>query len=176
MSLLDLARETKNNFDPAKDKVNGNDALPAGTYDAIISNVEFVNYDSGWENIVVTADIATGQFAKRKERISFSFIEEWKGKPISAFILSRNMKLAQKLGFIGDYEFKESDFQDTYALAQALKNVIGAQLILTIKEMPNKDKPDSPYRNYEVDAYPVADPNSALPDPAFPNDDDEPAF
>ncbi|MGX7174501.1 hypothetical protein [Enterococcus ratti] len=176
MSLLDLAKEIKNNFDPATDKVNsGGDKIPAGVYDAVIANVEFQNYDSGWENIVVTTEITTGELSGRKELVSFSFIEEWKGKEIPRFVQERNMKLAQKLAFIGEYAFKETDFQDTYSVALALKNIIGTQLLLTIKERKNKKDPENPFREYEVDAYPKA-PNFAPEEKRndFPSDEDMP--
>lgn len=177
MSLLDLAKEIKNNFNPETDKVNsGGDKIPAGTYDTVVANVEFANYDSGWENIVVTAEITTGELSGRKELVSFSFIEDWNGKAIPDFVLQRNMKLAQKLAFIGDYAFKESDFQDTYSVALALKNIIGTQLLLTIKERENKKDKENPFREYEVEAYP--DENTFAPEPnrGFPTDNDEPAF
>ena len=177
MSLLDLAKEIKDNFNPETDKVNtGGDKLPAGTYDAVIANVEFANYDSGWEQIVATAEITTGELSGRKELINFSFIEEWKGKAVKDFILQRNMKLAQKLAFIGDYEFKESDFQDTYSVALALKNIIGTQMVLTIKERENKKDKENPFREYEVDAYPNETDFAPEADRGFPSDEDEPAF
>lgn len=153
MSLLDLAQEIKSNFNPATDKVNGADAIPAGEYDVVVSDVKYAAYDSGWENVVVEAEITTGEQAGRKENISFSFIQEWNGKAINDFILSRNMKLAQKLAFIGKYEWMQSDFDDTQSIALALKNIIGTQMLLTIKVTENKNKPDQPFRNYEVEEY-----------------------
>lgn len=154
MSLLSLAQEIKGNFNPAKDKVNGADAIPAGDYDVVISDVKYQMYEpSGWENVVVTAEITTGEQSGRKENVSFSFIENWNNKPISDFILKRNMKLAQKLAFIGEYEWMQDDFQDTQSIALALKNIVGTQMVLTIKETANKNDPDKPYRNYEVESY-----------------------
>lgn len=175
MSLLDLAKEIKQNFDPSTDKVNGGaDKIPAGEYDAVVSKVEFANYDSGWENVVVTMEIIAGEQSGRKELVSFSFIEEWNGKEIPKFVLERNMKLAQKLAFVGEYQFTEKDFDDTYSVAEALKNTVGTQLVLTINERKNTKKPDEPYREYEVDGYEPAPNFAPEPDKNFPTDEDNP--
>lgn len=153
MSLLSLAQEIKGNFNPATDKVNGAESIPAGEYEVVVSNVSYKMYEpSGWENVVVEMKIQTGEYAGRIENVSFSFIEQWNNKPISDFILKRNMKLAQKLAFLGNYEWLQDDFQDTQSIAVALKNIIGTEMMLTIKETPNKNDPEKPYRNYEVDA------------------------
>lgn len=153
MSLLSLAQEIKGNFNPATDKVNGAESIPAGEYEVVVSNVSYKMYEpSGWENVVVEMKIQTGEYAGRIENVSFSFIEQWNNKPISDFILKRNMKLAQKLAFLGNYEWLQDDFQDTQSIAAALKNIIGTEMMLTIKETPNKNNPEKPYRNYEVDA------------------------
>ena len=153
MSLLSLAQEIKGNFNPATDKVNGAESIPAGEYEVVVSNVSYKMYEpSGWENVVVEMKIQTGEYAGRIENVSFSFIEQWNNKPISNFILKRNMKLAQKLAFLGNYEWLQDDFQDTQSIAVALKNIIGTEMMLTIKETPNKNDPEKPYRNYEVDA------------------------
>lgn len=162
MSLLDLAKEIKQNYKPETDKINGNDPIPAGEYDGVISDVKyFFSETSGWENVNIDVEITTGEQAGRKERVSFSFIEEWNGKPIPDFVLKRNMKTAQKLAYLGGYEFKETDFVDTNSVALALKNIIGTQLILTIKETKNKKDPSNPYRNYEFDEYPNFGPDNA---------------
>lgn len=180
MSLLKLAQQIKGNFDPSKDKVNGVEAIPAGEYDVVISDVAYKMYEqSGWENVVVEAEITTGEQAGRKEIISFSFIDFWNGKPVLEFILNRNMKLAQKLAFIGEYEWMQSDFEDTQSIALALKNIIGTQMILTISETKNKKDPSKPFRNYEVEAYEAApdfsrnQPNETT-DSSFPQDEDIP--
>lgn len=153
MSLLSLAQEIKGNFNPATDKVNGAESIPVGEYEVVVSNVSYKMYEpSGWENVVVEMKIQTGEYAGRIENVSFSFIEQWNNKPISDFILKRNMKLAQKLAFLGNYEWLQDDFQDTQSIAIALKNIIGTEMMLTIKETPNKNDPEKPYRNYEVDA------------------------
>lgn len=153
MSLLSLAQEIKGNFNPATDKVNGAESIPSGEYEVVVSNVSYKMYEpSGWENVVVEMKIQTGEYAGRIENVSFSFIEQWNNKPISDFILKRNMKLAQKLAFLGNYEWLQDDFQDTQSIAIALKNIIGTEMMLTIKETPNKNDPEKPYRNYEVDA------------------------
>lgn len=154
MSLLDLAKEIKQNFDPSKDKVGQSQVqrIPAGEYEIVIKDAGFYLSDrSGWEQVVVDCEILHGDFAKRVERVTFSFIEEWNGKPIPKFVLERSMKYAQKLAFIADYRWKNADFEDTRTVAEALKNVIGTEMLLTIIETENKKDPSNPYRSYEFE-------------------------
>ena len=51
MSLYDIAKQLKaNGYDPRKDKVNnGNQHLPCGEYQVILTSVEARIADSKWE-------------------------------------------------------------------------------------------------------------------------------
>ena len=152
MSLLDLARETKETFNPETDTLDQT-GLPAGEYDTIIKKVRFDVAPSGWEQMTFEYEVLVGEFAQRVEFVSVHFNEVWKNKEMPKFVLERNMKLVQKIAYISGYQFKQNDFDDLTILANSLQEIVGTQMLLKVKVSPNKKDPSNPYRSYDVEGY-----------------------
>lgn len=161
MSLLDLAADTLDNFDPKKDSVNsgGNQGLPDGDYLAAVEDIKHATFDSGWDCLQIVFSVLDGEHAGEKEfdRISFATMSK-KGKAIPDFILSRNIKFVIKLGSLLGVEMKPEYFAsdnetDTHeTLSQVLAPEKGKTVTLHVKHRPNKKDPDNPYTEYDLDA------------------------
>lgn len=161
MSLLDLAAETIDNFDPKKDSVNsgGNAGLPDGDYLTAVESIEHRSFDSGWDCLQIVFTVLDGDHAGEKEydRISFA-TKSKRGKAIPDFILSRSIKFVIKLGSLLGVDVKPEYFAsenetDTHeALANLLAPEKGKSVTLHVKHRPNKKDPDNPYVEYDLDA------------------------
>ena len=160
MSLLDIAANTLNNFDPKKDSVNsGSTGLPDGDYLTAIESIEHRTFDSGWDCLQLVFSVLDGDHAGEKEYDRISFATKSKaGKAIPDFILSRSIKFVIKLGSLLGVEMKPEYFAsenetDTHEmLANALATKKGQSIILHVKHRPNKKDPDNPYVEYDLDA------------------------
>lgn len=195
MSLLDLAAETMDNFDPNKDSVNsgGSQGLPDGDYLTAIDDIKHATFDSGWDCLQITFSVLDGEHAGEKEFDRISFATKSKaGKAIPDFILSRSIKFVIKLGSLLGVEMKPEYFAsenetDTHeTLAQVLMNENGKTVTLHVKHRPNKKDPENPYTEYDLDAaeqpeeLDVTDADlpgdlGGAPTPPMPTDDDAPA-
>ena len=160
MSLLDIAAETLNKFDPKKDSVNaGNSGLPDGDYLTAVESIEHRTFDSGWDCLQLVFTVLDGEHAGEKEYDRISFATHSKaGKAIPDFILSRSIKFVIKLGDLLGIEMKPEYFAaenetDTHEmLANALAPEKGKSVILCVKHRPNKKDPDNPYVEYDLGA------------------------
>jgi len=194
MSLLDLAADTLDNFDPNKDSVNaGNQGLPDGDYLTAIEDIKHATFDSGWDCLQIVFSVLDGEHAGEKEYDRISFATKSKaGKAIPDFILSRSIKFVIKLGALLGVEMKPEYFAsenetDTHeTLSQVLAPEKGKTVTLHVKHRPNKKDPDNPYTEYDLDAAEqpeelnVSDADlpgdlGGAPTPPMPSDADAPA-
>lgn len=160
MSLLDLAANTLDNFDPNKDSVNaGSTGLPDGDYLTAVESIEHRTFDSGWDCLQIVFSVLDGEHAGEKEFDRISFATHSKaGKAIPDFILSRSIKFVIKLGSLLGVDMKPEYFAsenetDTHQmLAEALAPEKGKTVTLHVKHRPNKKDPDNPYTEYDLDA------------------------
>lgn len=182
MSLADVLNGMKD-FDAKKDKVNTNNmnGLPAGEYQAMISDIGHMVYKSGYECIGVIFEVISGNHAGEKEYVNISMAEKSKnGKDIPDFVLERNVKLLMKLDaltaetpvltardFIGE---NETDVHEN--VAQKLHNRVGKTINLTVITRPNKKDPDNPFKEYELAAAaPIQTADPAGEDIVIPDKD-----
>lgn len=160
MSLLDIAANTLDNFDPKNDSVNsGSTGLPDGDYLTAVESIEHRSFDSGWDCLQIVFTVLDGDHAGEKEYDRISFATKSKaGKAIPDFILSRSIKFVIKLGSLLGVEMKPEYFAsenetDTHEmLANVLAPEKGKSVILHVKHRPNKKDPDNPYVEYDLDA------------------------
>lgn len=148
MSLLDIAKSIKKDgFDPRKDSVNGQSALPAGTYPVVLRKATFNVSDSGWESLGYQFEVRGGKYDGRNEFVTFGTLEEWKGKDFK-WSVERTMKFFIKaLNFAEDK--MRGDEEDGKALEEALqRKAVGSYYNLVITE--TKGKGDKVYRNYDL--------------------------
>lgn len=151
MSLKDYAQKVLENFDPKKDNPNagGNNGLPEGEFDVVLSNVEFKVFEkSGWEALSITLEVTVGEQAGQREFINLGF-----GEDLHEFVLSKNIKVVSKLASVIGLVLTDEDWEDEQTLAAAFKDSIGSQFVLTKTLTPNKKDPTRPYANYDFVAY-----------------------
>lgn len=151
MSLKDYAQKVLENFDPKKDNPNagGNNGLPEGEFDVVLSNVEFKVFEkSGWEALSITLEVTVGEQAGQREFINLGF-----GEDLHEFVLSKNIKVVSKLASVIGLVLTDEDWEDEQTLAAAFKDSIGSQFVLTKTLSPNKKEPTRPYANYDFVAY-----------------------
>ena len=193
MSLLDLAANTLDNFDPQKDRVNngGNQGLPDGDYLVAVQGIEHRAYDTGWDCLQIIFTVLDGEYAGRKEYDRISFATKSKaGNAIPDFILTRSIKFVTKLGSLLGVEVKAEHFasENEIDVHEALANLLapekGKSVILHIAHRKNKKDPDNPYVEYDLSEaeqpqeIEVSDDDfpGALQDTPTPTDEDEPLF
>lgn len=148
MSLLDIAKSIKKDgFDPRKDSVDGQSALPAGTYPVVLRKATFNISDSGWERLGYQFEVRGGDHNGRNEFVTFGTLEEWKGKDMSDFV-KRTMKFFIKaLNFSGDT--MRGDEEDGKALEEALqRKAVGSYYNLVIRTYKKKDGSEG--RSYDL--------------------------
>ena len=162
MSLLDLANEVLQNFDPSTDNSNQSDnqGLPAGEYDVMLDSIQFQVYDSGYEAVALSCQVIVGEHAERKELININLDPSYvTSKGVALYeeypsLLTTNIKLISQLAFATDIELEDEDWQDMINLAQAFndKGATGKQFILEITKSQNKAKTKE-YTNYLFAKY-----------------------
>lgn len=162
MSLKDLARQTLEDFNPAKDNASEqeNDGLPAGEYDVVLKGAQFQVYDSGYEAIAVRVEVLTGEHAQREEFININLdpgfvtsggVRLYEEYP---FMLKQNIKYISQLAFATGVQLEDEDWEDMVTLADAFQEqeATGAQFILEVKKSTNKAKTKE-YTNYVFAKY-----------------------
>ncbi len=180
MSLKDVFASLKD-FDPKKDKVGGNSALPAGKYYVSLSGVTH-QAKNDREFVMFTFEVLDGEFAGRKENVFPSLeLVTSTGKPMPDFVLERSIKTIMKIASVIGFEFDkrifaglEDDVTNVYEeIQQAFSSHLGKTLTLEIIESRNKKDPDHPYRNY--DFYEAEQPTTpeAIEDPFADNPGNE---
>lgn len=159
MSLRNLADQTLTGFDPKKDSVNSSSALPAGEYLMNITKLGHRVFKSGFDAIAIAFQVADGEQAGRIENVNISFAEtSSSGNAIPEFVLDRNIKFISKLGALLGVDITADDFGADNStdinnhIGEKLSTEIGKFINLKIIETPNKKDPNSPYRNYELEA------------------------
>ncbi|MCG0728829.1 prophage protein [Lactiplantibacillus plantarum] len=160
MSLLDIAANTLDNFDPKNDSVNsGSTGLPDGDYLTAVESIEHRSFDSGWDCLQIVFTVLDGDHAGEKEYDRISFATKGKaGKAIPDFILSRSIKFVIKLGSLLGVEIKTEYFasENETDIHEMLTSVLapekGKSVILHVEHRPNKKDPDNPYVEYDLDA------------------------
>lgn len=162
MSLLNLANEVLQNFNPATDNANKseNEGLPAGEYDVVLENIQFQVYDSGYEAIAVRCQVVVGDHAERSELININLDPEYvTGAGVKLYeaypgLLTTNIKLISQLAFATGVVLEDADWQDMVTLAEAFyeQNAKGSQFILEIEKSKNKAGTKE-YTNYTFAKY-----------------------
>ncbi|MGG3987709.1 DUF669 domain-containing protein [Bacillus smithii] len=142
MNLKELAAEILNEgFNPETDPVSDFDNLPDGTYDAMLTDVQWRVNDKGTEWLSMEFEILNEGFENRKYFGAIFFSNERMLK----LNIKRTMKYAAILGVelgIEDFDRPES------TLIQALQNGCGQQVTLTLKT--NKK---SNFQNFEITEF-----------------------
>lgn len=173
MSLLEVAKETLQNFDPKKDNPNQmeNESLPTGTYDVVINGAEYAVSQSGYERICIKTEVLTGDFSGRKEFINLNLDPTSKVNQDYPFILKKNIKLIAQFCDAIRFEPSDEDWEDQYTLGEAIRpHAQGKQLILEIEQSVTKK--GKTVSNYEFKAYPEDVASST--DPVDLSEDDLP--
>ena len=101
MSLADILNDTKKNFDPKKDSINGSyDKLPEGTYLVTLDNTNhFVSKTSGFEQLSFKMTVVDGEHASQSEFVGVNLATEKKdGSPMPDFVVTKNMRLLVTIG------------------------------------------------------------------------------
>src|SRR5699024_7813346 len=147
MSLLDIAKGLKKNgFDPRKDSVNGQPAIPAGTYPVVLKKAKFNISDSGWESLGYQFEVRGGDYDGRSDFVTFGTLDTWEtkdGKTIDlGWSVEKTIKFFQKVIVLAGDELKNSDFEDGKAMKEALQRKrVGPYLNLLFTEgVPKKGK------------------------------------
>lgn len=154
MGLRDIALETLENFDPAKDSPNGQENIPAGEYDIVVEKAGFRVYDSGYDALVIQTKVVEGPMIDRTETINMNVDPGYKVNQDYPFLMKRNIKLISQLAFACDFDLTEDDWEDQQSLGDAFaEKAVGRQFVLKITESKNKKDPSNPYRNYEFMKY-----------------------
>lgn len=155
MSLLDIAKGLKKNgFDPRKDSVNGQAAIPAGTYPVVLKKATFNVSDKGWESLGYQFEVRGGEYDGRTDFVTFGTLDTWKNKKGETINLGwsveRTIKFFQKVIVLAGDELKKSDFEDGKAMEEALqRKAVGSYFNLVIDEGVSKKGKE--YRNYDIE-------------------------
>lgn len=153
MSLLDIANETLQNYDP-KDNPNemDNENLPAGEYDVYIDSAGYQVYESGYECIMVKAKVLTGPCAERFEFININVEPNDEVNKKYPFLLKKNIKLIAQFNDVIGFKPTDEDWDNQKSLGDAIeKHAAGKQLILQIET--GQTKKGKTYRNYQFLNY-----------------------
>lgn len=161
MSLADLVKQELKDFNPATDNPNQSEAreLPAGEFDAVVDNIQFQVYDSGYEAFVLVAKVVTGEHADQKEIININldpgYVTKKGMKLYEKYpnLLTQNIKLVSQLAYATDTELQEDDWQDMVTLADAFvrEGAKGKQFILEVEKTTSKAGKE--YTNYSFARY-----------------------
>ena len=126
MSLLDIAKSIKKDgFDPRKDSVNSQPAIPAGTYQVVLRKATFNVSESGWESLGYQFEIRGGDYDGRSDFVTFGTLDTWEtkdGRTIDlGWSVEKTIKFFQKVIVLAGDELKNSDFEDGKAMEEALQ-------------------------------------------------------
>ena len=159
MSLYDIAKQLKaNGYDPRKDKVNnGNQHLPGGEYQVILTSVEARIADSKWESINYAFEVRDSEspFNGRTQFIGMGTLVDWvkDGKKMDLTnMVETTVKFFQKTLELADDKMRGADLEDNKSMEEALKRkAVGTKFILVIDEYTKRDK--STGYNYDLEEY-----------------------
>ena len=154
MSLLEIASQTLQNFDPKKDDPNAlaNESLPTGEYDVVINKAEYTAYQSGYECIVINAEVLTGDYVGRQEFINLNLDPLAQVNIDYPFILKKNIKLIAQFLDVIDFKPTDEDWENQAFLGEAISpHAKGKQLILKVEQSTTKK--GKLVSNYEFKAY-----------------------
>lgn len=158
MSLYDIAKQLKaNGYDPRKDKVNGNQHLPGGEYQVILTSVEARIADSKWESINYAFEVRDSEspFNGRTQFVGMGTLVEWTkdGKKMDlTSMVETTVKFFQKTLELADDKMRGSDLEDNKSMEEALKRkAVGTKFILIIDEYTKRDKTTG--YNYDLEEY-----------------------
>lgn len=171
MSLQDILNETKKNFDPKKDSINSSfDKLPEGTYTVTLDHTNhFVSKTSGFEQLSFKMMVIDGEHASQSEFVGVNLATKKKdGSPMPDFVVTKNMRMLVTIGALVGLTITDEmvigNETDVYEkLQEAFVPYKGKLLKMTIKESPNKNDPQNPYRNYEFSEAEDASNNDPFP-------------
>lgn len=155
MSLLDIAKSIKKDgFDPRKDSVNSQPAIPAGTYQVVLRKATFNVSESGWESLGYQFEIRGGDYDGRSDFVTFGTLDTWEtkdGRTIDlGWSVEKTIKFFQKVIVLAGDELKNSDFEDGKAMEEALqRKAVGSYFNLIIDEGVSKKGKE--YRNYDIE-------------------------
>jgi len=149
VSLLETLKAVKNDgFDPKTGKINESGLLPSGRYPVRLTGSEHnVNPNNDREQLIITLEVTTGESKGRQEKMFLVFDED-----LPEFVVDKNAKILLSIAEYTNVDFTEGDLQNTETTAKALERGIGNQLLMDLKVVPNKKKPEYPHRNYEFDS------------------------
>ncbi|WP_251547897.1 hypothetical protein [Limosilactobacillus caecicola] len=155
MSLFEAYKKATTNWDAKKDSINQSQAIPEGTYQVMLEQVDHPVYKSGWDCLRFNMQVIKGDYASRHEQLRISLATKTgKGKPMPEFVVSQNIRTIAKIGEVVGLEMKPEYFPDNETdayekLVAAFKPYEGKTLEMKITETANKKDPDNPYRNYD---------------------------
>lgn len=155
MSLLDIAKSIKKDgFDPRKDSVNGQPAIPAGTYPVVLKKATFNVSESGWESLGYQFEVRGGDYDGRSDFVTFGTLDTWKtkdGKTLDlGWSVEKTIKFFQKAIVLAGDQTWEKDFEDGKAMEEALqRKAVGSYFNLVIDEGVSKKGKE--YRNYDLE-------------------------
>ncbi|EFR30706.1 DUF669 domain-containing protein [Eremococcus coleocola] len=154
MSLKEVALETLNNYNPATDNPNSQGIIPAGEYDTVISKAGYRAYQSGYDAVALEFTVVGGDYDGRRELVNLNVDPEYPNNKKYPSFLTKNIKLISQLAFAADFNLDDDDWEDQMTLGDVIgEKAMGAQMVLEITESENKNKPESPYRNYQFLKY-----------------------
>ena len=158
MSLYDIAKQLKaNGYDPRKDKVNGNQHLPGGKYQVMLTSVEARIADSKWESINYAFEVRDPEslFNGRTQFIGMGTLVDWvkDGKKMDLTnMVETTVKFFQKTLELADDKMRGADLEDNKSMEEALKRkAVGTKFILVIDEYTKRDKLTG--YNYDLEEY-----------------------
>jgi hypothetical protein len=155
MSLLDIAKSIKKDgFDPRKDSVNGQPAIPAGTYPVVLRKATFNVSESGWESLGYQFEVRGGEYDGRTDFVTFGTLDTWKtrdGKTVDlGWSVEKTIKFFQKAIVLAGDQVMNNDFDDGKAMEEALqRKAVGSYFNLVIDEGVSKKGKE--YRNYDLE-------------------------
>lgn len=150
MSLRDAAMNALDGFDAKKDKIDKFEGLPSGDYTVILNDVRRADTPWGTEQLTVVTEVMEGEHVGEKDFNNIGLDEvTTKGNPNP--MLSRNIRLIEKLAVCVGLSPTDDDWEDYQTLADMFQPAIGKQLIMHLKVRENKKNPQYPYRNYDFD-------------------------
>lgn len=136
MSLLEIATETLNNFDPAKDSVDTFEELPDGNYNALLEEVKAKENDKGTEWVSFVYSVVGDEYANRKIFVNYFFTEK---------MTARSVKMLTKLAYDFGFELPVEAFETLEGLAQTLNDTFAGNTMAIEKTTSN-----SGFVNYKV--------------------------
>lgn len=138
MSLLDIASQVMENFDPATDKVDTFEEIEDGTYNCLLEKVTNRENDKGTEWISCDFSIMD-ENENRHLFVNFFFTEK---------MTERSIKAINKLAYDFGYQLPLESFETLESLAETLNGMAGNTASVT------KSTSKSGFVSYKVEPMP----------------------